>query len=191
MGIRISQSDEVFHVPYGILNNDGTPDSTFVDLKSHPEWIPVLPPCVGWPETQALLRAINAPESAFMSLATDQAFTPVSEPNHNIALTSFVTLCYAHLPRNTRETLATLAEFLKDRASDLLQLASDHLQRRLFLDVVIEVRPTMFHLIGVSAWSLTVFTVAYGSDGGAARGTWGVGMKALQEALIESDSRKE
>lgn len=190
MAIRISQRKDVFHVPYAIPNNEGTPDSSFVDLKTHPEWIAVLPPCVGWPETIALLRAVNSPVSSLMSLATGQAFVPVDHPEQEMALTSFITLCYAALARNDRETLASLAEFLKARTSEMLQRASDTLERRLFLEMVIEVQPTMFHLQRVSAWSLTVLTATYGPDEGAARSTWGIGMKALQEALIESDHRK-
>ncbi len=191
MGIRISHRDEVFHVPYGSLNNDGTPDSNFVDLKAHPEWVAVLPPCLGWPETRELLHAINSAKSSLMSLATDQAFVRVTHPDYTIALTSFLTLCYARLARNERETLADLAEFLRRRTSELLQLASDQLQRRLPVDLVIEVQPTIFHLKGVSAWSLTILTAAYGTDERTARSNWGIAMKALHEALIASDARRE
>lgn len=191
MGIRVSQRDDVFHVPYGMLNNDGTPESNFVDLKAHPEWIPVLPPCLGWPETRDLLSAINSAESSLMSLAADQAVVPPSPTGRQPALTSFVTLCYARLARNERESLTALAEFLERRTSGLLQLASDTLQRRLHLDIVLEVQPTIFHIKGVCAWSLTVLMAAYGSDDRAARSTWSVGMKALQEALVESDARRE
>lgn len=190
MGIRISQRDDVFHVPYGIPNNDGTPELNFVDLRAHPEWVPVLPPCVGWPETRGLLRAINAAESSLMSLATDQAFVRVNHPDHKTALTSFITLCYAQLARNEQVALTDLAEFLKGRTSELLQLASDMLKRRLFLDIVLEVQPTIFHVKPVRAWSLTVLTTAYGTDEGAARSTWGLGMRALQEALADNETRQ-
>ncbi len=191
MGIRISQRDDVFHVPYGIPNNDGTPESNFVDLKTHPEWVPVLPPCLGWPETCALLRAINAADCSLMSLAADQVFVRVGQPDDQTALTSFLTFCYARLLQNERKALMDLAEFLKGRTSELLQLACDTLQRRLSLDIVLEVHPTIFHVKGISGWSLTALIVAYGQDEGAARSTWGVGMQALQEALIESDARRE
>ncbi len=191
MGIRISQRDEVFHVPYGIPNSDGTPESNFVDLKTHPEWVAVLPPCIGWPETRDLLRTINSAESPLMSLAADQAFAHVSHPDHGTALTSFITLCYARLTHNTNMTLMDLAGFLKRRTSELLQLASDTLERRLHLDMVLEVHPTIFHVQGVTGWSLTVLTAAYGPDQGAARSIWGVGMKALQEALVESRDQRE
>lgn len=189
MGIRISQRHDVFHVPYGIPNDEGTPELSFVDLKTHPEWVRVLPPCIGWPETRELLTAINAAESSLMSLATDQAFVRMDHPEQETVLTSFLTLCYASLARNERELLKTLAEFLRGRTSELLQEACELLQRRLVLDMVLELQPTLFHAQRVRAWSLTVLTAAHGADAGAARSTWGIGMKALQEALIESDSR--
>ncbi len=97
MGIRIAESPATFHVPYGPLNSDGTPEASFVDLKTHPEWVPVIEPCLGWPETRELLQSINSPTSPLMSLAASQGFTSPGQPEFQVVLTSFVTLCYAEV----------------------------------------------------------------------------------------------
>ncbi|MER3424084.1 MAG: hypothetical protein C4293_13520 [Nitrospiraceae bacterium] len=188
MGISISESTTVLHIPYGPFTNEGSPDTGFVDLKAHPEWISVMPPCLGWPETRDLLQAINAPSSPLMTLAADQAFTAPSQSEFKVALASFVTLCYADLPRNAKQPLADLAESLKARISDLLQAVSNELQQRLFLKIVLELQPTIFHHEDLEGWSLTVFMAAYGDDEGETRMTWHVGVRALQEAIIGDDA---
>lgn len=184
MGIRISESSQVFHVPYGPFTSEGTPDTGFVDLKAKPEWVPVIPPCIGWPETRDLLRAINSPRSTLMTLAADQVFIAAEQPG-KVVLTSFVTVCFAECERNGKRELAKLAAFLEARVSALLQEASNSLQRALFLNVVLELQPTVFHEKGVSGWSLTILLAAYGSDAHDARITWGIGMKAIRDALAE------
>jgi hypothetical protein len=188
MGIRISERDEVFHIPYGLPNSDGTPESSFVDLKANPALVPVLAPCLGWPETRDLLKAVNAPESPLMTLAADQGFTTTEQPEHLVALTSFVTLSYAEVERNRKPAMADLAERLDKRMSAVLQAVSHVLQRTLFLNVTLELQPTIFHHQGLDGWSLTVLMAAYGGDERDARLTWRMGVKALQAALTDHDA---
>ncbi len=47
MGIDIAEQTETFHVPFGSPNSESTPETSYVDVKAHPEWIPVLPSCLG------------------------------------------------------------------------------------------------------------------------------------------------
>ncbi len=183
MGISISESAAVFHVPYGPLNSEGTPGAGFVDVKSKPDLVPMVASCLGWPETQNLLRAVNAPGSPLMTLAADQAFTAADHRELKSVLTSFVTLCYADVARNGKQTLADLAGSLGKRITELLQTASNELQRTLHLNVTLKLQPTIFHQNNVEGWSLTVLMAAYGKNEIDARITWGVGVKVLQEAL--------
>jgi len=69
----------------------------------------------------------------------------------------------------------------------LLQEASTDLQRTLFLNVLLELQPTSFHERGIDGWSVTVFMAAYGKDAVDVRGTWSVGMTALQHILGEPE----
>jgi len=71
MGILLSESSTYFHVPYGQDIAYGSLEARFIDLKANPQMIPVLPPCVGWPETQELLTQINRAQSPYMTLAAD------------------------------------------------------------------------------------------------------------------------
>lgn len=185
MGIRIAESPATFHVPYGPLNSDGTPEASFVDLKTHPEWVPVIEPCLGWPETRELLQSINSPTSPLMSLAASQGFTSPGQPEFQVVLTSFVTLCYAEVAHNRREVVEALAALLEPRMSAFLQAASEDLERALFLNVLLDLQPTVFRLKAFDGWSLSVFLAAYGSDEGDARRIWRVGMRSLQEAISE------
>ena len=113
MGISVSESSNVFHVPFSSFNNDGTPEDGFVDLKAHPEWIPVLPSCIGWPEMQSLLHVINAPQTPLMSLAAAQHFVPGDSSMSR--LTSFVVLCPAEPSEQDKPAMKNLADFLRAR----------------------------------------------------------------------------
>ena len=188
MGIRISERTEIFHVPYGSLNSEGTAEASFVDVKADPAWIPVLPSCVGWPETQALLQVVNSPTSALMTLAADQACTTSVSAEHPVVLTSFVTLCRADVASNGKPAIFELAKFLKARMDDLLQNASTALQRSLYLDIVLEIQPTFFHHQEVEGWSLTVLMAAHGGDEGQARSIWRLGIQVLQDALTDHEA---
>lgn len=70
----------------------------------------------------------------------------------------------------------------------LLQSASNALQARLDLEILLEVRPTVFHVPGVRGWSLTLLAVAHGHDEADARRTWGIAMQAAREALMDRDA---
>ena len=74
MGIVLSEGSKHFHVPYGPTITDGSLETQFINLKIHPHMIPVLPPCIGWPETQELLTQINKAPSPFLTLAADQEY---------------------------------------------------------------------------------------------------------------------
>lgn len=101
MGILVSEGTSLFHVPYGPSISDGSWDASFIDLKANPNLIPVLPPCVGWPEIQELLQLVNAPHSPFMTLAADQSFAKGPDPTRPVILVSFVTVCFAEICHNT------------------------------------------------------------------------------------------
>ncbi len=182
MGIRISERSDLFHVPYGSVNSEGTPNNNFLDLRATPEWIPVLPSCVGWPETQKLLQILNSPASALMSLAADQVYVDPEQSERQATLTSFVTICRAEVPINTKLVLTEFAEFLKQRIDQGLQEISNAIQRSLHVDSLLELQPTLFHHYKFEGWSLTVLMVVFESDKTQARRTWQLCMTILGEA---------
>jgi hypothetical protein len=186
MPIRISETARVLTVPYGasaLANTDGSPDDRFVDLKANPGWAGVIPPSIGWPETAELLRAVNAPDVPFMTLAADQGVTAVDHEGLKAALVSFVVVCFSEVQRNRKPALNEVAAGVKTRLDDLLSTASDELQRSLDLSVVLELTPTIFRDRQVTGWSLSILMAAYGQDEGDARLIWRIGMMALQQAL--------
>jgi len=111
MGILLSERTEIFHVPYGSFIHDGDLNTGFVDLKANLALIPVLSPCIGWPETQELLQSINAPHSPFMSLATHQCFLNGQSRDQPVILISFVTLCLTEITHNEKAMITDLATF--------------------------------------------------------------------------------
>ncbi len=181
MGISISESTNVFHVPFSSPNNDGTPEAGFVDVKAHPEWIPVLPSCIGWPETQSLLKLINAPESPLMSLAAAQHFVAGSPANRQLA--SFVVLCFADPSDRDKSAIRNMADFLRARIDELMHVASDRLEQRLDVEIRLELQPTRFHLHGVDGWSLAVMTSVCADETHEARKIWGIVLRVLETAL--------
>ena len=186
MGIRVTEQQEMFHVPFGNPNSEGPPEATFWDLKHHPEWIAVLPSGIGWPEIQALLQIINSPSSPFMSLAADQGFTTTNSPSTPV-LTSFLTLCWFPLSHNTKSQIDHLAEFLGENIDEVLQQTSDQLQGPLPLEIVLEKQPTQFHHQDFSGWSLSIMLAAQGTTIPHARRMWGLGIQALQDILDQSN----
>ena len=182
MGILLSEGSTCFYVPYGPAIADGSLEARFVDLKAHPDMIPALPPCVGWPETQELLRRANSAQSPFMTLAADQSFAEGPDPNRPVILVSFVSLCFAELSHNTKEFLSDLVISLQHQMNALLQDASNILDQALDLEIVLEIQPTQF-LHQHQGWSLTVMIVASGADHHRVRGTWGYAIHALIDGL--------
>ena len=190
MGIVLSEGSTHFHVPYGPAINDGSLDARFIDLKVHPELIPVLPPCLGWPETQELLNQLNTPDSPFMTLATDQSYTNGSELKKPVILASFVTLCFSEISHNTKGFLSDFAIYLQQQMDEILQEASSMLEQTLDLEIILEIQPTLFHHHQIEGWSLTIMMIASGQEPHAVRGTWGYGIDALIDS-VKAYSPKE
>lgn len=183
MGILVSEGTSLFHVPYGPSISDGSWDASFIDLKTNPQLIPVIPPCVGWPETQELLEWLNAAHSPFMTLAADQSFAKGPDPARPVILVSFVTLCFADISHNAKDLLADLTLFLQGQMDRLIQDISTSLGQNLDLEVILEIQPTQFHAHRVQGWSLTVMMIASGQEHHAVRGTWGWGIHTFMDGL--------
>lgn len=183
MSIVLSESTKDFHVPYGPAIIDGSVEARFIDLKAQPQMIPVLPPCVGWPETQELLVQINKPQSPFMTLAADQSYTNGPDPQRPVMLVSFVSLCFAEISHNTKDFQSDLGLYLKKQMDEILQEASTMLDQTLDLEIILEIQPTKFHHHQIQGWSLTVMMIASGQEHYAVRGTWGYGIQALIDGL--------
>lgn len=187
MGIDIAEQTETFHVPFGSPNSEGTPETSYVDVKAHPEWIPVLPSCLGWPETQALLKIINSPISPFMSLATDQGFTWGEAVERQRVLTSFVAVCFADVSHNIKETIRDFAQALQHRLDTLLQHTCNKLGQRLHVKIRLELQPTRFHDHEFEGWSLMIVMAASANEKRLARYHWRLAMTGLETAIKEYD----
>ena len=183
MGIMLSEGSKQFHVPYGPAISDGSLEARFIDLKANPRMIPVLPPCVGWPETQELLLHINKSPSPFMTLAANQSYAKGPDPKRPVILVSFVTLCFADITHNAKDLVSDLARFLEKQMDEILQDASTMLHQTLDLEIVLEIQPTLFHLHLIEGWSLTVMMIASGQEHHSVRGTWGYGIQTLIDSL--------
>lgn len=183
MGILISEGTSLFHVPYGPSFTDGGWDASFIDLKANPGLIPVLSPCVGWPETQALLQQINRTRSPFMTLAADQSFAKGPDTSRPVILVSFVTLCFAEISHNTKDILSDLTAFLQEQMHALLQEISTSQGHSLDLEVILEIQPTHYHHQHMHGWSLTAMMVSSGQEHHVVRGIWGWGIQALMDGL--------
>ncbi|MDH3769687.1 MAG: hypothetical protein OET79_01695 [Nitrospirota bacterium] len=183
MGILLSEGSTCFHVPYGPAIIDGSLETRFLDLKTDPQMIPILPPCVGWPETQELLTQINTAQSPFMTLAADQSYANGPDSNRPVILVSFVSLCFAEISHNTKDFLSDLVLYLQHQMNVLLQDVSTILDHTLDLEIILEIQPTQFHHQHIQGWSLTVMMVASGQEHNTVRGTWGYGIHALIDGL--------
>ena len=183
MGILLSESSTYFHVPYGPDIIYGSLEARFIDLKTEPQMIPVLPPCVGWPETQELLTQINTARSPFMTLAADQSYADGPDSNRPVILVSFVSLCFAEISHNTKDFLSDLVLYLQHQMDVLLQDVSTILDHTLDLEIILEIQPTQFHHHHIQGWSLTVMMIASGQEHHTVRGTWGYGIHALMDGL--------
>jgi hypothetical protein len=183
MGILLSESSTDFHVPYGPDITYGSLEAPFIDLKTDPQMIPVLPPCVGWPETQELLTQINTAQSPFMTLAADQSYANGPDTNRPEILVSFVSLCFAEISHNTKDFLSDLVLYLQHQMDAILQEVSTILDHTLDLEIILEIQPTQFHHHHIQGWSLTVMMVASGQEHHTVRGTWGYGIHALIDGL--------
>ena len=183
MDIVLSEGTKKFHVPYGPAISDGSLEARFIDLKTNPEIIPVLPPCVGWPETQELLIQINKSPSPFMTLAADQSYAKGPDPDRPVILVSFVSLCFTEISHNAKDLLSDLVAFLQHQMDEIFQDANTMLGHVLDLEIILEIQPTQFHHHQFEGWSLTIMMIASGEEHHAVRGTWGWGIQALIDGL--------
>jgi len=183
MGISVSEGSKHFHVPYGPTITDGSLETQFINLKIHSHMIPVLPPCIGWPETQELLTQINKVPSPFLTLAADQQYAEGLDPNRPITLVSFVTLCFEEISHNAKDILSDLVLYLQRQMDKILQDVSTMLSQSLDLEIILEIQPTQFHHHQIQGWSLTVMMVASGQEHYAVRGVWGYGIQTLIDGL--------
>ena len=183
MDIVLSEGTKEFHVPYGPAISDGSLEARFIDLKTNPQMIPVLPPCVGWPETQELLIQINKARSPFMTLAADQSYAKGPDPDRPVILVSFVSLCFAEISHNAKDLVSDLVSFLQQQMDTILKDASSMLDDTLDLEIILEIQPTQFHHQKIEGWSLTIMMIASGQEHHAVRGTWGYGIHALIDGL--------
>ena len=183
MDIVLSEGSKQFHVPYGPAISDGSLEARFIDLKTNPQMIPVLPPCVGWPETQELLIQINKTRSPFMTLAADQSYAKGPDPDRPVILVSFVSLCFAEISHNAKDLVSDLVSFLQQQMDVILKDASSMLDSTLDLEIILEIQPTQFHHHKIEGWSLTVMMIASGQEHHSVRGTWGYGIHALIDGL--------
>ncbi len=183
MDIVLSEGTKEFHVPYGPAISDGSLEARFIDLKTNPQMIPVLPPCVGWPETQELLIQINKARSPFMTLAADQSYAKGPDPDRPVILVSFVSLCFAEISHNAKDLVSDLVNFLQQQMDTILKDASSMLDDTLDLEIILEIQPTQFHHQKIEGWSLTIMMIASGQEHHAVRGTWGYGIHALIDGL--------
>jgi hypothetical protein len=183
MSIILSERSKQFHVPYGPAITDGSLEARFIDLKTNPQLIPVLPPCVGWPDTQELLRHVNRPQSPFMTLAATQRYAKGPDPIRPVVLVSFVTLCFAEVSHNAKYFISDLVIYLQQQMETILQDSSIMLNQSLDLEIILEIQPTLFHHHRSEGWSLTVMIIASGQEHYAVLGTWGYGIHALIDGL--------
>ncbi len=183
MGISLSEGSKHFHLPYGPIITDGSLENQFINLKRHPHMIPVLPPCIGWPETQELLTHINNIQSPFMTLAADQQYAEGPDPHRPIILVSFVTVCFSEISHNAKDIMSDLVVYLQRQMDELLQDVSTMLNQSLDLEIILEIQPTQFHHHQVQGWSLTVMMIASGQEHYAVRGAWGYGISTLIDGL--------
>lgn len=183
MGILVSEGTSLFHVPYGPSLTDGNWDASFIDLKANPGLIPVLSPCVGWPETQELLQQINDACSPFMTLAADQSFAKGPDPARPVILVSFVTLCFAEISHNAKAILSDLTVFLQSQMDVLLQDISTSLGHPMDLEVILEIQPTHYSHQHLDGWSLTAMMISSGQEHHEVRGIWGWGIQTLMDGL--------
>ena len=183
MGIVLSEGSKHFHVPYGPTITDGSLETQFINLKIHPHMIPVLPPCIGWPETQELLTQINKAPSPFLTLAADQEYVKGPDPHRPINLVSFVTLCFEEISHNAKDILSDLVLYLQRQMDEILQDVSMMLSQSLDLEIILEIQPTQYHHHQIQGWSLTVMMIASGQEHYAVRGAWGYGIHALIDGL--------
>jgi hypothetical protein len=161
---------------FTLTSDKGTTNYGYLRVKGAPEAIARIPEAQDWPELQAFLLAVNAPESPIESVGCEKNYFSVDVPGvPKVKLGSYVDIVFSEAALN-------------DRAENQLLLAS-----RLLEAVegcgkwwsVIEIGLQRFRYFGGASapWGLFLRVIAHGRSQEEARKLWGESMRRLTAAV--------
>jgi hypothetical protein len=174
-------------VPYPSVRRDnGTTNYGYLRVKGAPEAIARIPEAQDWPELQAFLQAVNAPESPIESVGCEKNYFEVDVPGvPKVKLGSYVDIVFSEPALNDR------AENQLFLASHLLEAVEGCGQWWSLVEIGLQ---RLRYLGGASApWGLFLRVIAHGRSQEEARKLWGESMRRLtaKVAGLSADFRYE
>jgi hypothetical protein len=178
--VELGSDDPVLDFPW----TDSSGRLRYVDLKQHPELLPEISEAAQNPELAEFLRSINSGRSPFQSAKCDTWITTELAPEEEIFGASHKFASYVDIVfPDAADCLAFSRheEFVK-RLVALLRRSPE-----IASSVEICVRRCFF-VAGAQTsegFYFTAYVNGYGSDEPSARRNWAIGMKLVENAMVQ------
>jgi hypothetical protein len=178
--VELGREDPVLDFPW----KDPAGRVAYVDLKWHPELMPLIAEVQEFPELGEFLRALNSQLSLLQTAKCDAWATTelsVEEEIYDAStkFASYVDVVFSDI--NVRLSLSGHEQFarklveLLERAPEI-PAAAEVCVRRGYFEWVGGVREGCY---------CTLYASGYGNDGASARQNWGVGLKLMAHAIMQ------
>ena len=178
--IELGSDDPVLDFPW----TDASGRLKYVDLKQHPELIPEIPETAQNLELAEFLRSINSDRRPFQSAKCDTWTTAELAPEEEIFGASHKFASYVDIVFSDAADCLAFSrheEFVK-RLATLLRRSPE-----ISASVEICVRRCFF-VTGAQTsegFYFTVYVNGFGNDEPSARRNWAIGMKLVENALVQ------
>ena len=177
--VELGNDDPVLDFPW----TDSSGRLAYVDVKRHPELLPTIPEASGNPELAEFLRSINSARSPLQSAKCDTWMTTELAPEEEIFAASHKFASYVDIVLSDAADCLNFSrheEFVK-RLVALLRRSPE-----IASSVEVFVRRCFFVAAQISeGFYFTVYVNGYGNDEPSARKNWAIGMKLVENAIIQ------
>ena len=179
--IELGADDPVLDFPW----TDPSGKLAFVDLKRHPESIDQIEEAQAFLELKEFLRTLNSRRSVLETAKCDAWATTELSPEEEIynashKFASYVDVVFSET--QARLSLSCHEQFVKAlvellRRAPEIPSAVEACVRRCFVDPNSEMQEGFY---------VTLYISGYGNDEAAARRNWGVGLKLVGNAVVQT-----
>jgi hypothetical protein len=178
--VELGREDPVLDFPW----RDPAGRVAYVDLRRHPELMPLIAEAREFPELGEFLRALNSPLSLLQTAKCDAWATTELSAEEEVYDCPHKFACYvdvvfsdldARLSLSDHQQLARKLVELLGRAPEI-PAAAEVCVRRCYFEWDGGVREGCY---------FTLYASGYGDDGASARQNWGVGLKLMANAIMQ------
>lgn len=182
MNTKLKIGKATLTIPYDPVQRDESYNYGYVDLKTNPNLIELIPEVQGWHELSELLQAINSSSSSFQSLGCEKSFSDFIDadyPELTTKLVSYVEVAFSNINLNSKESNF---EYVVDE----IYTFSKNYSLENFIFVEYELTPTFYEKLNLRGWCLCIWVGGHGSSEQEARKNWASPITVLHDFFMSN-----